>query len=424
MKPSTPRWVVRLGEVLTHDYFPSVDPYLLDWARKPLGALGLAAGAAALCGIFLHPHGFVVFGGIVLVVVLGLVWPWLSMRGLSGTLCFDRTRVPEGDPVTVRLTVRNRAPWGAWGLGVQLDCSSTPGTGLAYAPGWRTTEVQWQFVSQQRGEYPRGAPRLTCGFPFGLWRAGRAVTVTSRLLVWPRTVPPGPIPQAAGDRGQDGLTYRNQAGTTGDVLGVRPYRRGDWLRRIHWPQTARHDRLIVCELQAPAHPLVQVVLETDPAVHAGTGPDSSREWAIRIAASLLEGWLDQGAQLEAVFDGRVIDAGAGAAHARRLLDALARIPAERGASLGALAELPALGRLPGGLRIIVTTDRGLQRAPARVHREPRQRFVVLHAAAFAGDGPPPGDDAALPVRPWVRLDDPTRVAAQFRQAWKEIVHGV
>jgi hypothetical protein len=43
---------------------------------------------------------------------------------------------------------------------------------------------------------------------------------------------------------------------------------------------------------------VQVVLDTDPAVHAGAGPGCSREWAIRVAASFCRGWLEQGARVE------------------------------------------------------------------------------------------------------------------------------
>ena len=57
---------------------------------------------------------------IVAVTVLGLVWPWLSICGLRGSLSFTRTRCREGDQASCLLTVRNRVPWGAWGVAV--DC--------------------------------------------------------------------------------------------------------------------------------------------------------------------------------------------------------------------------------------------------------------------------------------------------------------
>ncbi len=95
----------------------------------------------------------------------------------------------------------------------------------------------------------------------------------------------------------EGNVSRNKIGTTGDVLGVRPYRRGDSPRRIHWGQSAKHDRLIVCELQSNARPVIQLVLDTDPRIHCGTGTNGSREWAIRIVASLAKGWIESGAQV-------------------------------------------------------------------------------------------------------------------------------
>src|ERR1700686_2498487 len=101
MNQAQQSWVAKAGRILTHEYFPTLDPYLFGWARTPLGTLGLAATAAALCGIFLHPHAFILLFAIVLVVLLGLLWPWLSMRGLSGTITFPPARIREGDTVTV-----------------------------------------------------------------------------------------------------------------------------------------------------------------------------------------------------------------------------------------------------------------------------------------------------------------------------------
>ena len=57
MKPLA--WLTNRGEILTRDFLPALAPYI-RWLRTPLGSLGLAAVAAGLCGMFLHPQGFVV----------------------------------------------------------------------------------------------------------------------------------------------------------------------------------------------------------------------------------------------------------------------------------------------------------------------------------------------------------------------------
>ena len=228
-----------------------MDPYI-EWVRNPLAVLSLAMVAAVLCGLYLHPRALILASGLAAVLAVGTAWPWLSVRGLSGTLTFGRQRVREEESVAARLVVRNRMPWAAWGLSVRgeaLDGASMTRAGMAVAPGWRVSESSWQFIPERRGEYPGAVPRIATAFPFGLWEASRPLAVPSRLLVWPRTFPVGPIPEAASGLEGYGLATRNKAGTAGDLLGVRPYRRGASLRRVHWPQSARHGHLIVCELE-------------------------------------------------------------------------------------------------------------------------------------------------------------------------------
>ncbi len=325
------------AELLTREVLPGLAPYVRP-LTTPLGTLGSAAVAALLCGLFLHPQGFVVFFGLVVVMALGVSWPWVSLWGLSGRLTFDRSRCREGEPVTARLILRNRMPWGVWGVSIKGGFAQ-PGqdggdgslTGLDTIPGGRTIERFIEFVPNCRGEYPLGQPRLACGFPFGLREASRPIEVAATLLVWPRTVPVGPVPEAQGHQSSDGLAARDRAGQWGDPMGVRPYRRGDPIRRVHWALSARHGELIVRELQSNATPRVRIVLDSRESVHTGSEPDSSLEWAIRVAASLAEGWIGQGAAVELVLEDCAIvpRGGSPGARSRAVLDALARLRPRR-----------------------------------------------------------------------------------------------
>lgn len=382
------------------------------WARTPLGSLGLAAVVSALCGMFLHPQGFVVGFGVLGVTALGLGWPWMSVRGLTGTLDFDRARCREGESVLLRFTLRNRMPWTAWGVSVRGALGS-----LACVPGRRTTVESVAFVPTCRGVYPADPPRVGCGFPFGLWEATRPLDIAAPLVVWPRTYPVAALPDGPGGQLAEGLAVRDRAGTWGDPLGVRPYRRGDSLRHVHWGQTARHGELIVCEVQSNAVPRVQLVLDTHPAAHAGEGPDGSREWAIRVAASLAEGWTGQGADVGLVLDGPAPPRGRSIpARTAVLLDALARLGPAGSQDLAALLDRPECRRFEQGLRVIVTTDLGLRALRAVWPRRASERFVVLRAAAFGGgDASPP-----LPLAPWVTIDGPGRVATCLRRAGREV----
>src|SRR5437588_65846 len=92
----------RLRRLLTHDFFPQLSARLRRRLYTPLGVLLLAAVASLLCGLFLHPQGFVLLGAVLAVVALGLAWPWLSLRALDGSLAFERAQIQEGESVEVR----------------------------------------------------------------------------------------------------------------------------------------------------------------------------------------------------------------------------------------------------------------------------------------------------------------------------------
>lgn len=418
-----------LRALATYDCFPEFSKKVRRFVYHPFGVLTLAALASLLCGLFLHSQGFVLCAGILAVITLGVLWPWLTARGLSGSLAFDRTRASEGDAVEIRLTLRNRLPWSAWGLAVRGGFDDGGGAepaeavaGIASAPPRRTALCRWAFRTSRRGVYPLAAPRLTTGFPFGLWENGRAVAVETPLVVWPRTFPVGPVPPVSGDRQVEGNVSRSKVGTNGDVLGVRPYRRGDSPRRIHWGQSARHDRLIVCELQSNARPVIQIVLDADPRVHAGTGPDSSREWAIRVVASFAKGWLEEGAQVGLAWGGHDLAPASGQAQAQKILDALAALPDGCDRPLAEVLACPKCRGFRDGLQVIVTTDRAHAHQCCKACDAEHQRWVVLKAAAFGGCAAPATWCAACPP-PWLLIESAETIPALLRGGWREARHG-
>ena len=417
------RWMQILGRI---DVFPEFSRKVRALLYNPLGVLICTALVALLCGFFLHWQCFVLFGSVLAVIVLGSAWPFLTLRMIRGTLSFEQRRATEGERVQSSLTICNRMFWPAYGLALrggmhsQDDINdSRPLVGIASAPARRTSRCGWVFTPGRRGVYPLSPPRLSCSFPFGLWQSKREVSSEVPLLVWPRAYPVAPMPTVQGDQQLEGVVSRSKVGNSGDVLGVRPYRRGDSTRRIHWAQSARHDRLIVCELQAHARPVVQLVLDTHGEVHVGEGADSTREWAIRIVASLAKGWLAQGATVGAAWDGQFIPPSSGARHLETLLDALAKIPETTRGTLADVLDTPPCRNFSEGLQVVVTTDSGVSRVEASRGGPDHQRWIVLRSSGFAGSLS--SGETALPFRPWLLIDAPDEVPAMLRGGWKESV---
>ena len=85
------RFAARLRGLATRDVFPEFSAHVRRRLYHPLAVLTFAGLAALLCGLFLHPQGFVLFGGIAAVIGLGIVWPWLGLRGVRGAITFGGT---------------------------------------------------------------------------------------------------------------------------------------------------------------------------------------------------------------------------------------------------------------------------------------------------------------------------------------------
>lgn len=380
------RWARWLCRIATHDFFPILSVKLRRWLYTPLGVLTSAAVVALICGLVLHPRVFVLFAGLLAVIAVGTGWPWLTIRGVRGSLGFDCERCTEGESIDIWLTVTNYWPWPAWGLVLRGVCASRfkevdDSIRILKTPGRTQTTYRWTFTPPRRGEYPLATPWLTTQFPLGVWEAKRRVVVQKRLVVWPKTYPVGPVPPGSEEVDCGEHTVRNRIGNGGDIIGVRPYRQGDSSRRIHWSQTARHNQLIVCEWQAVTRPAIQLILDVHPAVHvASSGNDGSREWAIRIAASFTQGWLQAGAQVGLVTHGAIFPPAAGAEQSHRILDALARLPEDSFTTLSQLLELPCCRYFRHGLQLVITTDRTeiCDNTPAGLDR----RWIILRCAGF------------------------------------------
>jgi uncharacterized protein (DUF58 family) len=79
-----------------------------------------------------------------------------------------------------------------------------------------------------------------------------------------------------------------------DLHSVREYERGESLRRVHWPSTAKRGQLMVKELEDSPRDETAVLLDADAASVVGTAPDSSFELAVRAAGSILKSHASRG----------------------------------------------------------------------------------------------------------------------------------
>jgi uncharacterized protein (DUF58 family) len=111
-------------------------------------------------------------------------------------------------------------------------------------------------------------------------------------------------------------------GDEGDVVGVRPFRPGDSLRHVHWAQTARQDRFVVCERQATARRRVRLILDTRADARQGHHGETLED-LIRVAASIGRQFHAHCADTELCIGQRSVIADRGEPGLKRMMDVLA-----------------------------------------------------------------------------------------------------
>jgi len=415
-RPSVNSITQRFLSLANQDFCPWANRYVY-WLKQPIGWLIVAAAACLLIGLFLAPQGWVMFAALTAVIFLGVIWPWVAIRGVSCRLSFNRRRATEGDSVQVTLSIKNSFPWPIWGLAVEggffsedlSPSNDATAVALARVPGWATTDFKWEYEPHRRGLYPSGICRLSSAFPFGIWSAHDEMQINSELIVWPKTVKLASIPPVQGNDLTATGILMNQAGLEGDVLAVRPYRRGDSLKHIHWPQTARHNRFIVCERQTAAHRRVEVSIDTDPRIHQFQSGNGSFEWSIRVGASLIKEFHEHGWSVRYTTERHSPTSTALAMGIQSTFDNLAVLQPVVGDDFEERCGLGSQSKHI--LRIVVTTSERMAEIECQNGISAGTRFVVLQTTPTSRN-----EDS------WLTIDCEQDIPTQLQTQWERLCH--
>jgi uncharacterized protein (DUF58 family) len=144
------------------------------------------------------------------------------------------------------------------------------------------------YCSRHWGTHPVGPIQIVSSDPAGLFHAGTSLPVIEEFAVFPQVYDVAGLSEL-GARSTL-IPHESSAGRPGQSLiamGVREYRAGDDLRRVHWPATARRGALMVKEMEVDLAPYFTVILDLDRRHRAGMGRKSTLEYVLRTAASLV-----------------------------------------------------------------------------------------------------------------------------------------
>ena len=354
----------------------------------------------------------------VVILVVNGAWALLSMTGLDLSRVARSSRKQVGEIFTENFEVINRSiiPK-AWVM--VSDQAKIPGSsGSRVLTGIGGKQIRRYVAYTQlgkRGWFRLGPTQIETGDIFGLFLFKKIIEPEARLLVIPYTVNiqafPAPFGILPGGRALRQKTLE----VTPYAAGVREYVPGDPLKRIHWPSSARKQKLIVKEFEKDPLAEVWIFLDARESVHIGLEtqreqklkglwfltkgqpfrlPPETEEYAISIAASIAKYYISQKREVGLVSAGQnysVFPAERGQRQLGKILETLAVIRAEGKMPIWGLISSQ-LNHLARGSTVILITPSSEENIHTAVleliHRGLMPVVFLIDQSSFGGQNNP------------------------------------
>jgi uncharacterized protein (DUF58 family) len=312
-------------------------------------------------------------------VLLGsFLWSWTAVNWVGISRYTQARRAQVGRTLDEVFVVHNTSLIPKLWLEIR-DHSNMPNHNASYVVPTlmprRRHRWEAHTVCTRRGEYTLGPMTIVSGDPFGLFQFPRRIAAMSSIIVYPPTVPIHRFATPIGTLSGGESVRRRAHFVTTNASGVRDYQPGDSFNRIHWRSTARRDRMMVKEFELD--PLADVWIFLDlsreslverPQARENNGPifaplpnlpPSTEEYAVTIAASLAQYFVEKGRALGFTTYSphrEIVQPDRGPRQLTRILEILAIARSETDLSLRQMLGLEAsfLGR--GTSAVIVTAS--------------------------------------------------------------------
>lgn len=202
--------------------------------------------------------------------------------------------------------------------------------------------IRYNCLCPLRGKYNLG-PFVVYFFDlFGLFFFKRTYYIHSQLYVYPWTFRIKKFPQLVkGVLPWFGIETTRFSGDEDEFFGIREYKEGDPVKRIHWVSTSRKNTLIVKQFQRQSFFRATMLFNLEKDKNFGEGKERVAEYIIKIAASISKYLLERDISLEIIVHaGEIvhIPSNKGPEHLEDIFKFLATAQAESRVSLGEIFE--------------------------------------------------------------------------------------
>jgi uncharacterized protein (DUF58 family) len=354
-----------------------------------------------------------------LLLVVSFAWTYFSSRSLTVKRTARVLRQQVGQVFEERFIINNPSLFGVLWVEV-VDESPIPnkqGSRVLSNLG-RKQEISYitRTVLTRRGAFQLGPTIVRSGDPFGMFHYSREFDEENTLLVLPMVVEIQRFPAPAGFLPGGRVLRTRTTEVTPYAASVREYAPGDPLNRIHWKSTARRDQLMVKEFEQDPLADIWVFVDAQEAVNLAEPvpentpkeqdpfwvwtnrpkvglPNETFEYAVTIAASVANYYIEQGRSVGLAAAGRslaVLQPERGERQLGKILETLAFLKSEGRLPLAGLVEAQAPHLQRGSTVVLVTpsVQTSVELAVDELYRRDIRPVVVLiDPSTFGGRMP-------------------------------------
>ncbi|NQV04792.1 MAG: DUF58 domain-containing protein [Candidatus Omnitrophica bacterium] len=337
---------------------------------------------------------YITFVIALVMFILSFLHLQISIPSISITRELNETAF-EDDMLNVKMSIRNNRGLGAYFFEV-LDRfpAAPPGEEekslfVLNISGRETKKISYAANCYKRGLWKLGPITVVSQDALGFFKMRNNLNVFSELLIYPNLFRVFSFPPLAkGSVSWMGVETAKISGDSHEFFGIREYQRGDAISRMHWPSTARHNKLIVKQFERNAVQEATIVLDLKKGHDIGTGRETTLEYAVKIAGSVTKYLLNEGAFIQMIGyakESTMIPFGKGESHMYKILEYLAKVKAEGTFSLSQTLEEASFVAPYGSTLIVIMLDNDIESLSSLVQfrvKGIKLILVVLSASTF------------------------------------------
>lgn len=217
------------------------------------------------------------------------------------------SKIEEDDYLEIEAVIENRGFWPLFNLVFEdfVSCAETAERKkrliIEYLGRKSLLKLKYRCRCLQRGRYDLGPFCVYLFDPFGLFFLRKTYRIFSEIYVYPQTFDIQNFPELTkGFTPWFGIETSRVSGDEHEFFGIREYKPGDPIKKIHWLSTARKNSLIVKEFQKQTFYSASIVFNLNKDMNYGEGKNTVVEYAVKIAASVAKYLINKNVSLEII----------------------------------------------------------------------------------------------------------------------------